>query len=324
MKKHKTVLVTGIGGNVGQGILRNILALKKSIRIIGTNTELVTAGTHFCDEVHQVPFGYDGAYIPTIKQICKEEHVDCIIPSTDYETVSLAKYKKSLPTVATSSYEVNSVFLDKYRTWQEFSRSGIPFAESTLPSLYDGVFGNVIIKPREGRGSRGVVYEPKNIKDFPDTFVVQKLYKGVEITTAFYVTKRGKLHSYIAFSRELFGGTTVKCTVVHDYDTQLLTLITQMMKRFVIRGSCNIQSIVTVDGRVVPFEINGRISGTNSIRSQFGFTDVAWTVDEYLYHKKPKAAHLTFGSAVRIQLDIIYPNVTLGEIKNNTTNHYLF
>ncbi|MCX5848781.1 MAG: ATP-grasp domain-containing protein [Deltaproteobacteria bacterium] len=324
MKNKKTILVTGIGGNVGQGILRNTIAHRKSIRIVGVNVETVTAGTHLCDVVYQVPFAYDKKYIPEIRRICKEERVDCIIPSTDYETVYLSKNRRSLPTIATSSYDVNLTFLDKYRTWQKFTAHGIPFAETALPSEYKGVFNSDIIKPREGRGSRGIVYEPKNIKKYPDSFVVQKLYKGIELPTAFYVTKSGELHSMITFSRELLGGMTVKCTVDHTYDKQLLIIIRQMMKHFTIRGSCNIQSIATIDGRVIPFEINGRISGTNSIRSQFGFTDVAWTIDEYLYNKKPKPARLAFGSAVRIQLDVIYPDVALKDIKNKNTKHYIF
>ena len=61
MKNRKTVLVTGIGGNVGQGILRNTIVYQKKIRIVGVNTELVTAGTHLCDIVYQVPFAYDEA-----------------------------------------------------------------------------------------------------------------------------------------------------------------------------------------------------------------------------------------------------------------------
>jgi carbamoyl-phosphate synthase large subunit len=324
MKNQKIILVTGIGGNVGQGILRNTIAHKKAIRIVGVNVEFVSAGTHLCDVVYQVPFAYDEAYIRAIRQICREEHVDCIIPSTDYETVYLAKHHRSLPVVATSSYGVNMTFLDKYRTWQKFSAHGIPFAESALPSEYKGEFGSNIVKPREGRGSRDIVYEPKNTEKFPDTFVVQKLYRGTELLTAFYVTKSGLLHSVITFARELLGGMTVKCMVVHSYDEQLLRIIHGIMKHFSIRGSCNIQSIVTADGSVIPFEINSRISGTNSIRSQFGFTDVAWTIDEYLYNKKPKPACLSFGSAVRIQMDVIYPDVAIEDIKNRNTRHYIF
>jgi carbamoyl-phosphate synthase large subunit len=324
MKNQKTILVTGIGGNVGQGILRNTIAYNKDIRIVGVNVETVTAGTHLCDVVYRVPFAYDKEYIPAMRRICKEERVDCIIPSTDYETVYLAKHRRSLPTVATSSYNVNMTFLDKYITWQKFTDYKIPFAETVLPSSYKGEFGSNIVKPREGRGSRDIVYEPKNARKFPDTFIVQKLYKGTELLTAFYVTKSRTLHSMITFSRELLGGMTVKCMVVQTYDKMLLNIIRQIMKHFTICGSCNIQSIAAVDGRVIPFEINGRISGTNSIRSQFGFTDVAWTIEEYLYNKKPQPALLTFGSAVRIQLDVIYPDVALQDIRNKSTRHYIF
>ena len=35
--EKRTVLVTGIGGNVGQGILRNIRSLNLPIRLIGTD-----------------------------------------------------------------------------------------------------------------------------------------------------------------------------------------------------------------------------------------------------------------------------------------------
>ena len=96
------------------------------------------------------------------------------------------------------------------------------------------------------------------------------------------------------------------------------------MSRLEIRGSCNIQSIVTSVGRVVPFEVNGRISGTNSIRSQFGFKDVQYTAEEYLFNQEPEAVHLKNGSAVRVLMDVIYPDVGMEFIHNNENVHYLF
>lgn len=117
MKSRKTILVTGIGGNFGQGIFRNAIAYNKKIRIVGVNVEILTAGTHLCDVVYQVPFAYDKEeYIPAMRSICKEEQVDCIIPSTDYEAVYLTKHRRNLPDAATSSYNVNLTFLNKYRT----------------------------------------------------------------------------------------------------------------------------------------------------------------------------------------------------------------
>ncbi len=98
-----------------------------------------------------------------------------------------------------------------------------------------------------------------------------------------------------------------------------------MMNALDIKGSCNIQSIVTKDGRIVPFEINGRISGTNSVRSNFGFEDVKYTVEEYLLNKEPQQPVIKQGAAVRILMDVIYPDVTsLGQIENKNTTHHLF
>jgi carbamoyl-phosphate synthase large subunit len=226
--------------------------------------------------------------------------------------------------VATSPEKTNKVFLDKYRTSRFFDENDMPFAESFLPSQYGGEFEEVVVKPREGRGSRGIHFNPMNVGGFDDEYVVQKKYLGEEITTSFYVTKSNDLHGFVTFLRELESGTTHLCEVTHVHDEQILEIIRGMMSRMEIRGSCNIQSIVTGEGRVVPFEVNGRISGTNSIRSQFGFKDVQYTADEYLFNQEPEAVVLKRGSAVRVLMDVIYPDVGMGLIHNNKNVHYLF
>lgn len=320
------ILVTGIGGNVGQGILRNLSALNYDLRLIGTNTVFLSAGNHLCDKVFQIPFAYATDYISSIKSICETENIHLIIPSTDYECyyLSIDENRKILPPVATSPEKTNAVFLDKYMTWKCFCENNISFAESSLPSQYHDNFEATVVKPREGRGSKNVFFDPKNLKGFDDTYVIQKKYSGQEITTAFYVTVNNELHGSITFARELFAGTTNMCEVTHTFDDKVLKIIHAMMSCIEIRGSCNIQSIVTESQEIIPFEINGRISGTNSIRSQFGFKDIQYTVEEYLLHKKPEPVVIAQGSAVRILLDVIYPDTGLAEIKDRSNTHYIF
>jgi carbamoyl-phosphate synthase large subunit len=92
-----------------------------------------------------------------------------------------------------------------------------------------------------------------------------------------------------------------------------------------IRGSANLQSIVTPEGHIVPFEVNCRISGTNSIRSNFGFEDVRYTVEEYLYQTPLTEPHVINGVAVRIMMDVIYPNQPgHASLKDNSVSHFLF
>ena len=70
---EKVVLVTGIGGNVGQGILRNIVSLENNIRIIGTNTLQFTAGNYLVDAFYKVPFSYEESFPIMMKEIIAKE-----------------------------------------------------------------------------------------------------------------------------------------------------------------------------------------------------------------------------------------------------------
>ncbi len=323
-KEHKKVLVTGIGGNVAHGVLRNILSLEINVALIGTDTKTISAGNHLCDKVYKVPLSSSKDYIPSVLEICKKEHIDLIIPTTDSETYYLAIAREKLPILASSDADVALTFLNKYKTWLAFQKLGIPFAETRLPSEYNNEFKEFIVKPAEGVGSKNINVNPKNPRSFPDSYIIQNLYKGEEITTAFYITKDKKLLGSMTFVRTLFHGTTTICEVSFKYDSKVNKIIREIVDHFDVKGSCDMQSIVTADGQIIPFELNCRLSGTNSIRGQFGFEDVKYTIEEYLYNKKLSKPAIKKGSAIRIWMDIIYPNAKLDDIEDNSTEHYIF
>jgi carbamoyl-phosphate synthase large subunit len=324
--EKKTVLVTGIGGNVGQGIIRNIGKTCYPVKIIGTNIATPSAGTHLCDVFYQTPYSYEENYIEKIIEICQKEKVDLILPSTDYEVYYLALNQKYLPTVVASPANTAEIFLDKYKTWLHFVRHKLPFAETVLPSEYKSNFPEIIAKPREGRGSRGLFFNPKETAQFDDAkYLIQRLYKGDEITIAFYVTKEYNLHGFITLSRKLSDGATSQCKVEKKYDDIIKPFLEQLINSIQISGSCNVQAIITPDLMIRPFEVNCRISGTNSIRSNFGFPDVKYALDEYLYNKPLKKPEIKEGAAIRILMDVIYPGVKdFDEIFDKTSDHYLF
>ena len=116
--EKKVVLVTGTGGNVGQGVLRNLKSLNLNIVVIGTDIASFTAGNHLCDFTYQVPYSYSEDYISTIQSIIEKEKVNLIIPTTDYEIYYLALHQSVLKTkVATSDSETSKIYLDKYLTY---------------------------------------------------------------------------------------------------------------------------------------------------------------------------------------------------------------
>ncbi len=325
--EKKTVLITGIGGNVGQGIIRNIQASGYSVRIIGTNVSDMSAGNHLCDVFYRIPYGYDQGYIPEMIRIVQREKVDLIIPSTDYEVYYLARFRESFPCRIACSGPVSSqVYLDKYLSWQFHHEAGIPFAESCLPSQYKGEYGNAIAKPRRGRGSRGLIRGITDANGLLDSeYLIQKEYCGTEITTAVYRRYGDRdLHGIITMERALENGTTVYCRVVHEYDQELHSIAEKMIGKCDLAGAFNIQSMVTPNGTIVPFEVNCRISGTNSIRSGFGFHDVRYTLEELLWNLRPDPIQITDGIAYRMLTDVIYPKVSVeGDLRKNNRDHYL-
>lgn len=308
MDKRK-VLVTGIGGNVGQGIIRNIRNCFQEIHITGVNVTEFSAGNHLCDAFYFVPFAYDDNYIKSLQDICNIEEIELIIPSTDYEVFYLSIHKNDFNcSIAVSGSKAAGFYLDKYHTYLHHKNFNIPFSKSYLPSKYKGEFAQCIAKPRKGRGSRGLHINPSTWNEFPDEeYIIQELHVGKEITTAFYVDKQGALLGFITLLRFLENGATSQCKVVWEYDCILLPILESMIKYSDIRGAINVQSIVCDDGRLYPFEVNCRISGTNSIRSNFGFEDVKYTLQEYLLGELPSKPEIIQGVAVRILMDVIYP-----------------
>jgi carbamoyl-phosphate synthase large subunit len=324
--EKRTVLVTGVGGNVGQGILRNIISLNLPIRLIGVDVSSFTPGNHLCDVTYQVPYSYHDDYIPTIGHIIDIEKVDLVIPSTDYEVYYLSKSSSQLRSIILASdAQTAKTYLDKYESYKFLSKNNIPFAKSWLTGDYDFSEKEIIAKPREGRGSRGIILNPEKPNELPKGYMIQPLIKGKEITTAVYVNKFGELHGLFTMERSLTNGTTTESKVIFEFDSKLKDIAQKMINLGGIVGSFNIQSIVTNEEEIMPFEINCRISGTNSIRHNFGFQDVKYAIQEYLLNESPDKPRPIEGIATRILMDVIYPNTSNFELLNNKmVSHILY
>jgi len=123
--------------------------------------------------------------------------------------------------------------------------------------------------------------------------------------------------------RELENGATSKAIVVSEFDTKIKSIAQKMVDFGGLRGCFNIQSIVDNEGLVTPFEINCRVSGTNSIRHNLGFKDVKYLIQEYLFDVLPDKPNPIDGVAIRILLDVIYPNIKNPSSLINNKNDYI-
>lgn len=318
------MLVTGIGGNVGQGVLRVLRSLPHQLRIVGTNTHLMSAGNHLCDRVHEVPIAWDEAYIPAMQKICAQDGVQLIIPATDFEAFHLSRAAEVLPRLVSSPSATEELFLDKLLTAEAFDAAGIAFARSSTPRDFRGDFNHTVVKPRRGWGSRDVHFDPKDPSAFADDFVVQELLSGIELTAAFYVTQAKDVHATIVLERALAHGTTVSARTAFEHQAVVRDLVDRMHENFDISGPCNVQAILEPGGRLVPFEVNCRFSGTTSIRHNFGFRDVEWALQEHLLGSEPSPPALTRGRAERMLVDVIYPEAGEGDSGTRDSRFVVF
>ena len=323
--EKSSIIVTGIGGNVGQGVLRNIRDLNLNVFLIGTDIESVTSGNHLCDLSIKVPYSYEENYIDVVNKIVSKYSVKLIIPTTDYEVYYLSLNQAKIKAkILASDSKITKIYLDKYLSYKHHEEFGIPFAKTWLPSEYQNKELDIIVKPREGRGSRDIYLNPKNPNSFSDKYVIQPLYKGKEITTAFYVTKTGSLHGFFTLERELQNGTTVKSKTTREFDNKLKNIIDKMIEHSGFLGSLNLQSIVNEQGNIIPFEVNCRISGTNSIRHNLGFQDIKYALQEYLLNEKIDVVNIIDGVALRILHDVIYTGINDYQEVNSKTQFKIY
>lgn len=313
-----TVLVTNVDSPLGHSIVRNIsyLQFRDDIGLCGLiRGENPFGGEHLCDAIVNIRRNWT---LHDLVKVCESNRVELIIPTTEEEAVYLKEAQEILPFVLTSSPEVSKIFLDKAATASAFARAGVPFCPTVLPSEYprnkDAIGAHIIVKPRRGEHSAGVVKNPPSIESFSDDqFVIQPLMTGVELTTAVYYRSTGVVHGVISFIRRFVPQGSVY-EVTRSYDSRIANMAKQLGEELSITGSINIQSIVSGE-EVLPFEVNGRISSSNVIRAAFGFNDVQWGIEEYLLAREPSAVDLRHGSAISTRVDVIYPDRKLSEIK---------
>lgn len=288
------VAVTGVGGGVGQSIIKS---LKNSTHeLVGIDGEVLATGL-YC-----VPSGYVGLYannsrfISSIKKICEKENCQVLFPGLDIELPFLAAEKDKLEKnnqlkVVVSSPEVIGIADDKLQTFNFLEKNGFPALETyNLPDYNGEIDFPVVIKPRTG-GARSVgkyvvkdAFQLEEIqqKVESDNYVVQSYAPGDEYTCGSVSFEDGCIGTII-MKRQLRCGDTYKAFVQNDEKLdEFLKEVIDVLRPY---GPCNVQLRIQ-DGIPYIFEFNARCSGTTASRSLAGFNEPLMVCD-YLEGKNP-------------------------------------
>jgi len=94
MNPQLTVLVTGAGSLLGQGILRALRASSLRLRIIAVDASPLSAGLYWADAAHLIPMATEPGYLPSIGAIFAQEKPDAVLIGTDVELGVLAQHRE--------------------------------------------------------------------------------------------------------------------------------------------------------------------------------------------------------------------------------------
>jgi len=287
-KSEITIVSSAVGCLSAMGLINELK--KEDVKIIGIDCNPLSAGLYLCDKGYVVPRGDNPGFINEIMRICELEKPDAILSGPEEELLALSKNKKLLEKmgvlVLCPDYEIVKICSDKLNTYELFRTYNIP-----TPEIYDDeVNFPCIIKPRFGRGGRGV-YKVDNVSELEFFLkkvrdpIVQEFVEGIEFTIDTFADLGGNPLSIIPRIRlQVESGISVKGITV--YDTKIIDYCKKIVKKLKLIGPACIQCIKDHDGEIKFTEINPRFGG-GSILSIKADTTIVQNLIRIIKGEKP-------------------------------------
>tara|TARA_B100000959_G_C14985313_1_gene625314 strand:- start:3008 stop:3976 length:969 start_codon:yes stop_codon:yes gene_type:complete len=305
-----TIVVTGVGAVIGQGILESLRAIDEPVRILGVDRNPKSVGRELCDEFRVKPSGSEdkAEYLDFWLELARES--DLVLPGIEQDVFFLDNHRDEL---ASSKLGLNTPSLinlarDK---WEQVKVAD----QWAIPTLVDADWEEcvrklggppLLLKPRRGSGSRGIVKLEKK-EDWvlhSDGFnLIQRIVgrDTNEYTVGLFGLGRGRLMPPIVFRRELSEeGHTRFAEVVND--AEIVAAVSELGERLQPIGPTNFQ-FRKGDGKTWLLEINPRFSSSTIMRTRFGYNEAAMALEHYLRSCEPPSPVIRFGRAQRLGIN---------------------
>ncbi len=327
------VAVTGVGGGVGQAVIRALRQSELPVEITGLDADPWSVGLYQCDDQAVVPAVSEGdAYAAALERLVEEREIDVLIPGTDTELQTVAALRERLLALGCCPIISGPDFIrmsrDKLLSYSALTDVGIPFVWSTsvahfVKSLSRASFP-VIVKPRGGSGSVGakVFHAPEefgaaqlNGEDIVQEYLVPKswglakpmpadvlkagrLRQEDEVSIQAAIGPAGEIIGIFASVNELRDGVPIR--ICPTLDTHILAFARSVFEAFVGMGQvgpCNIQGRLTDSGLML-YEVNPRFTGITAVRAELGWNECEAALRLFVLKEPPErvARMLTYGT----------------------------
>ena len=273
------ILFTSIGRRVElvQSFRSAAANLNIDLKILGVDISMDAPALYFCDATYPICRISEEAYIPQLLDICKDNQVDCLIPTIDTDLMLLAQSKRLFEEagirVLISAPDKVRLCRDKTCTGEYFRSVGLnaPLSISSLEEFdkrYERreIAFPVFIKPKDGSSSIDA-YKAENydrlcqcaqkIRDY----VIQQFISGREYTIDIFCDYWGNPVFITPRERILVRGGEVIVTKITQNDRMIAEMQT-LISDFKPCGQITVQLIRDEQsGEDYYIEINPRFGG---------------------------------------------------------------
>jgi len=292
------IAVTGVGGGVGQSILKSLL--DSDYNIIALDGEYLALGLYASKTSYIIPYANQDNYIPKLLEICEKENISLLFPGMDAELMPLSLnrflFEEIGTTVVVSRPEVITISDNKYQTYKHLIKAGINIPSTFLAENFTPNKDSfpIILKQKIGGNRSKNTFIIRDRKEWESTidkfgkkicdYIVMDYIEGDEYTCG-TINLNGICKGVIIMRRTLRDGDTNKCfTIKNDIIENEVRRLVNFIKPF---GACNVQ-LRLKENKPYIFEINARCSGTTAARTLSGFNEPKMIADYLLKGIEPE------------------------------------
>jgi carbamoyl-phosphate synthase large subunit len=293
VQKERRVLVTALGGELGQAIAKSLRLGSRPYHVVGTDVMANGIGSLFAQEFYKVPYAQDSSYVSEMARLCTERNIDCLIPAneSELEVLNEAFPDRVLPNGARLiclAKDVHDVLKDKLLCMHSLAGRVplVKYADGRDANAVAGLVARgfpLIVKGRQASGSKGLalVQNPRQLKAAlrrAKAPLVQAYIDDSEGEFSVGVFACGDFLEAVCFRRKLGDGifsSTWSASV--EADQAVLDYSLRIARLIGCEGSFNIQVRKNQSG-VWLLEINPRFSSLAAARAACGFRDVEWSI----------------------------------------------
>ena len=263
------LMFTGGGGPGNEAIYR---LWKDQYKLYFADADLLSINPSIPRAVcYEIPLASNPIFFDELLNLVKKMKIDVLIPGVDEELLFTKKLESVVSDMTVLSPDVSYIetMLDKFSMFQKLDKSSIDVPWTMIADVTNNIAFPCIAKPRRGRGSRGfqVLYSYDHLEAYrklspfqPSDIILQERLVGQEYTVLMAADGNKNLHAVVPVRVDIKKGITIRAET--EKSSVISNLCERIHRSYPTSGCYNIQLILTGEGRVVPFEINPRISTT--------------------------------------------------------------